>query len=110
MIVQPRADVGVVVGLESADGHPDRHAELRELREVAREEAVDARIREPDGVEHPDVGLGDAHRCVPVARERRDGLRHERVEAARDVGRGETVETSGGVKQHGAPAPRRRDA
>ena len=39
---------------------------------------------------------------LPLARERRDRLRHERVEAAGDVGRDERVETAGGVEDRDA--------
>ena len=38
--------------------------------------------------------------CVPFARKRRHGLRHERVERSRDLRRGESVEAAAGV-QHG---------
>ena len=44
---------------------------------VSREEALAARVREPDRVQHPGVGLGDPHRRVPLARLGRDRLRHE---------------------------------
>src|SRR5205809_2358916 len=36
---------------------------------------------------HRVLDLGDPHRLVPFARQRRDGLRHERVERTRDVRR-----------------------
>jgi hypothetical protein len=53
---------------ETADGNPHRHAELSKLRQGLRDERIAARIRETDRVEHADVGLGDAHWGVALAR------------------------------------------
>ena len=47
----------------------------------------------------PRVGLRDARRRVSLAWKRRDRLRHERVEALRDVGRGQRVEAAGRVEE-----------
>ena len=63
------------------------------------EEALAARVREPDRVQHPVRRLGDARRRVALARQRRDRLRDEAVELPRDLGRGERVEAAGRVKQ-----------
>ena len=54
---------------------------------------------EADRVQHPVLGLGDPHRRVALARQRRDGLRHEGVERAGDVRRGQRVEAAGGVEE-----------
>jgi hypothetical protein len=46
------------------------------------------------------IEFRDPDRHVAVARERRDRLRHEGVQAARDLGGGQRIETAAGVKQH----------
>ena len=74
------------------------------------EEALASGIGEADRVQHPVRGLGDAWRRVPLARQRRDRLRHEAVELTRDVGRDERVEAAGSVKQQRGPVLRRTGA
>jgi hypothetical protein len=100
--VEARAELRVLVGREPADGDPDRHAELEEAREVAFDEGVDARIRKADRVQHPAVGLHDPDGGVSLSGQRRDRLRHEGVEAPRNLGRGERVEAARGVENQAA--------
>ena len=82
----------------------------RSARQGLCEEALAARVREPDRVQHPGVGLGDPDGWVSLARLGRDRLRHEGVERAGDLGGGQRVEAAGSVKQHRAPVLRRRGA
>jgi hypothetical protein len=109
-VVKRRARLGVVGGAEASDRHPERQGELAEPRERVGEKALAAGIGEPDRVQHPESGLGDAWRGVALARQRRDRLRHEPVELLRHVGRDERVEAAGCVKQQRGPALRRTDA
>ena len=71
---------------EAADRDPELRYDLGEARQVVGDERVDPRPLEADRVEHPVVGLRDPRRRVPLARERRDGLRHEGVERAATSG------------------------
>ena len=50
---------------KAADRDPERDAELAQPRQRLGEEALDARVGEPDRVEHPAVGLGDPGRRLP---------------------------------------------
>jgi hypothetical protein len=98
LAVEPLADHGEVRRREPAHRDPELRPQSGEPREVGLEKGVDPGPLETDRVEHPALGLGDAHRRVAAARERRDRLRHERVEAAGHVGGDERVETAGGVE------------
>ena len=86
------------------DTHTDTPSSRRRGSVSARKR-VDPGIGESDRVEHAEVGLRDAHRLVALARKRRHGLRHEGVEALRDLRGGERVEAAGGVQDHAALAP-----
>ena len=81
----------------------------REPREALPGECVDAGPLQADRVQHPVLGLRDPDGRVAGARERRDRLRHDDVERARDVGCRQRVEAPGGVEErdrHAAPARR----
>ncbi len=62
------------------------------------EEALAARIREADRVQHPVGRLGDPRRRAALARQRRDRLGHERVELPCDVRRSQRVEAAARVE------------
>src|SRR5579884_1990072 len=101
---QTRARLCVVVRAEADDADPERNTELVQAREVVGEEAVATGIREADRVEHPVSGLGDPRRRASLARQRRDGLRHESVELPRDIRRRQRVETAARVEDPHATA------
>ena len=100
-VLEGCAGLGVVARREAADRHPERHPELAQPRQRLREEALAAGVRQPDRVQHPGLRLGDPDGRVALARGRRDRLRDEGVEGARDLGRGERVEAAGGVEGGG---------
>ena len=106
-IVEALADAGVVGHGEAADGDPDAEAEPGERGQRLVDEAVDAGALEADRVEHAGVRLGDPHRLVALAGQRRDRLRDERVECERDLGRREGVETAARVEDRDGHAARR---
>ena len=98
--VEPRAQVGVVLGAETAHRDPQRDSEHGQAWKHVEDELVDPRVGEADRVQHAGVGLGDADGRVPLARERRHRLRHEGVELSRDLRRRKGVEAAGGVENH----------
>src|SRR5439155_24803316 len=54
VVVQPRADLGVLVGTKASDRDPERQLEAPDTWQDLREEPIDAGIREADRVEHPE--------------------------------------------------------
>ena len=99
-VLEERAGLRVLGRREPADRDPERDAELAQPGKRLGEEAVAARVREPDRVQHPDLRLGDPDRRVPAARKRRDRLRDEGVERAGHLWRGQSVEAARGVQEH----------
>ncbi len=76
-----------------------------QTRQRLAEEGLAARVGQPDRVEHPRLGLGDPDRRVPLPRLWGDGLRDERIERPRDLGRGEGVEATAGVQEEQSTGP-----
>ena len=118
----PHGD-GVLLPAPAAHAHDQRHAQLGQPRQVLVAEPVEARVGEPDRVDHALRRLGDALRRVACARVQRDGLgdegghaegaRRQRVQRARAVqhrmGEVDPAE-AGGQATHRAPPASTRPA
>src|SRR3970282_2570488 len=92
---------------EPPDGHPDRHPEARELRQVMLEKAVDAGVLEADRVKHSVLRLRDPRWRIPLSGERAHSLRHEGVETPGDLARSQRVETAARVQNRDGQAASR---